>query len=56
MIPENEIERQREALYTLYNKEIKPLVAEIEARFEEFPEPLLAEIFFFNDYMANGYQ
>ena len=56
MIPENEIERQREALYTLYNKEIKPLVAEIEARFEEFPEPLLAEIFFFNDYMANGYR
>lgn len=53
---EEEIKRQRETLYKIYNEEVKPLVAEIEARFEEFPEPLLAEMFFFNDYMAQGYR
>lgn len=55
MISEENIECQRESLYKSYNEEIKPLVAEIEARFEEFPEPLLTEMFFFNDYMAKGY-
>lgn len=52
---EEEIKRQRETLYKIYNEEVKPLVAEIEARFEEFPEPLLAEMFFFNDYIARCY-
>lgn len=41
--------------YKTYNEVIKPLIAEIEARFEEFPLPLFNEIRAFNDHVAQCY-
>jgi hypothetical protein len=43
-------------LYTTYNEVIKPLVAEIEARFESFPTSLFNEIRAFNDHVSRCYQ
>ena len=42
-------------LYKSYNEVIKPLVAEIEARGQEFPLPLFNEIRAFNDHVAQCY-
>ncbi|MDR2496113.1 MAG: hypothetical protein LBD21_03195 [Tannerellaceae bacterium] len=42
-------------LYTTYATVIKPLVAEIEARFEQFPTPILNEIRAYNDHVARCY-
>jgi hypothetical protein len=43
-------------LYDTYSTEIRPLISEIEARFEEFPVPILNEIRAFNDHVARCYQ
>lgn len=39
-------------LYVQYTNVIKPLIAAIEVRYEEFPTPLLNEIRAFNDHVA----
>ena len=39
-------------LYNKYNNIIKPLVAEIEVRFEEFPTSIFNEIRAFNDHIS----
>ena len=40
------------ALYQTYNEVIKPLIAEIEVRYEKFPTPIFNEIRAFNDHIA----
>lgn len=42
-------------LYAIYLDVIKPLLAEIEANYEQFPEPLFNEIRAFNDHIARCY-
>jgi hypothetical protein len=42
-------------LYETYNNVIKPLIAEIEARFERFPTSLFNEIRAFNDHASRCY-
>jgi len=44
-----------EALYDSYNRVIRPLISEIEAREESFPTPLFNEIRAFNDHIARCY-
>jgi len=39
-------------LYQTYNEVIKPLIAEIEVRYEKFPTPIFNEIRAFNDHIA----
>ena len=39
-------------LYRTYNEVIKPLIAEIEVRYEKFPTPVFNEIRAFNDHVA----
>jgi len=39
-------------LYRTYNDVIKPLIAEIEIRYEKFPTPVFNEIRAFNDHVA----
>ena len=39
-------------LYRTYNEVIKPLIAEIEVRYEKFPTPIFNEIRAFNDHVA----
>lgn len=43
------------ALYTAYNTIIKPLIAEVEARTEQFPLPLFNEIRAMHDHIARCY-
>ena len=43
-------------LYATYNEVIKPLIAEIEARFEAFPISIFNEIRAFNDHVSRCYQ
>lgn len=43
------------ALYKEYNMVIKPLIAELEARTEQFPLPLFNEIRALHDYIARCY-
>ena len=42
-------------LYETYNGVIKPLIAEIEVRFEQFPTSIFNEIRAFNDHVARCY-
>ena len=42
-------------LYKVYSEVVKPLIAEIEARFEEFPAPIHNEIRAYNDHVARCY-
>lgn len=42
-------------LYQTYNGVIKPLIAEIEVRFEQFPTSIYNEIRAFNDHIARCY-
>jgi len=42
-------------LYIHYNAIIRPLISEIEARFEDFPAPLFNEVRAFNDHIARYY-
>ncbi len=42
-------------LYKSYNEVIKPLIADIEARSQQFPLPLFNEIRAFNDHVAQCY-
>lgn len=42
-------------LYNTYNQVIKPLIAEIEARSQNFPLPIFNEIRAFNDHIAQCY-
>jgi SMC interacting uncharacterized protein involved in chromosome segregation len=42
-------------LYKTYNEIIKPLIAEIEVRFERFPSPIYNEIKAYNDHIARCY-
>lgn len=44
-----------EPLYNQYNHTIKPLIAEIEIRYESFPTPIFNEIRAFNDHIARCY-
>jgi hypothetical protein len=39
-------------LYQTYNEVIKPLIAEIEVRYEQFPTPVFNELRAFNDHIA----
>lgn len=43
------------SLYKTYNEVIKPLIAEIEVRYEKFPAPIFNEIRAFNDHVARCY-
>lgn len=43
-------------LYQTYNEVIKPLIAEIEVRFESFPTSIYNEIRAFNDHVARCYR
>jgi hypothetical protein len=43
-------------MYVAYSDTIKPLIAEIEARFEEFPISILNEIRAYNDHIARCYR
>ena len=43
-------------LYQTYNEIIKPLIAEIEVRYEQFPTPIFNEIRAFNDHIARCYR
>lgn len=43
-------------LYTSYNEVIKPLIAEIESRFEHFPLPMFNEIRALNNHIAQCYR
>ena len=43
------------ALYQSYNTVIKPLIAEVEARTEQFPLPLFNEIRALHDHIARCY-
>lgn len=43
------------ALYNDYNMIIKPLIAEVEARTEQFPLPLFNEIRALHDHIARCY-
>ena len=43
-------------LYRTYNEVIKPLIAEIEVRYEKFPIPVFNEIRAFNDHIARCYR
>lgn len=43
------------ALYDDYNTIIKPLIAEVEARTEQFPLPLFNEIRALHDHIARCY-
>ena len=43
---------QTTLLYQTYNEVIKPLIAEIEVRYEKFPTPIFNEIRAFNDHIA----
>lgn len=43
-------------LYTTYNEVIKPLIAEIEVRFEAFPTSIFNEIRAFNDHVSRCYK
>ena len=43
------------ALYQDYNTVIKPLIAEVEARTEQFPLPLFNEIRALHDHIARCY-
>ena len=42
-------------LYEAYNNVIKPLIAEIEVRYEQFPIVIFNEIRAFNDHIARCY-
>lgn len=42
-------------LYNRYNEVIKPLIAEIEVRFESFPTSIFNEIRAFNDHISRCY-
>lgn len=42
-------------LYEIYLGLIKPLLSEIEANYEQFPEPLFNEIRAFNDHISRCY-
>ena len=43
-------------LYEMYNEVIKPLIVEIEVRFEEFPTPIFNEIRAFNDHVTRCFR
>lgn len=43
-------------LYKVYNEVVKPLIAEIEVRFEAFPTSVYNEIRAFNDHIARCYK
>jgi hypothetical protein len=43
-------------LYRTYNEVIKPLIAEIEVRYEKFPTPIFNEIRAFNDHVARCFR
>ncbi len=51
-------EKFRAELTALYNSylNIKPLIAEVEVRYEKFPTPVLNEIRAFNDHIARCYR
>lgn len=42
-------------LYNDYRNSIKPLIAEIEANYEQFPQPIFNEIRAFNDHISRCY-
>ena len=48
-------EEKIRVLYSDYNTVIKPLIAEIEARIEQFPLPLFNEIRALHDHIARCY-
>ncbi len=42
-------------LYDVYNKEIKPLLADVESKWEQMPVQIFNEIRSFNDHIARCY-
>lgn len=52
---ESFLHKSLKPLYKSYNEAIKPLVADIEARSQQFPLPLFNEIRAFNDHVAQCY-
>ncbi|HKK43755.1 MAG TPA: hypothetical protein VJ963_15165 [Bacteroidales bacterium] len=51
----NPLHSSLKPLYKTYNEVIKPLIADIEARGQQFPLPLFNEIRAFNDHVAQCY-
>lgn len=51
-----DIQPKLKNLYQTYNTVIKPLIADIEARYEEFPISIFNEIRAFNDHVARCYR
>ena len=51
----NEFHQQLKPFYDAYNGIIKPLIAEIEVRYEQFPTQIYNEIRAFNDHVARCY-
>lgn len=45
-----------QGLYNTYNGVIKPLIADIESRYQKFPLPIFNEIRAFNDHVAQCYR
>lgn len=43
------------ALYKCYNEAIKPLIADIESKYQKFPDSIFNEIRAFNDHVARCY-
>ncbi len=51
----NNLTNQMKSLYSVYNNVVKPLIAEIEVRYEVFPTAIFNEIRAFNDHIARCY-
>ena len=51
-----QFEKVSAKLFSQYNNNIKPLIAEIEARGEVMPQPLFNEIRAFTDHIARCYR
>jgi len=52
---EKTLHKKLSELYTCYNAVIKPLIADIESKQQEFPDSLFNEIRAFNDHIARCY-
>ena len=51
----NTFHRKLSELYACYNEIIKPLIADIESKYQEFPDSIFNEIRAFNDHVARCY-
>ena len=51
----NIIHNKLSPLYNNYNEVIKPLIADIESKYQEFPDSIFNEIRAFNDHVARCY-